>query len=535
RSSKAYLATECGACIEGTVTGMDGEDPSPILVTLSPSTLRVGGGTGFEPQSIELDGSGEFVFRGIPPMLDVEVKVLPVELAPELADVPRLARGETHELAFDLRPGGVISGQVVDPSGLPLEGADVASTSGRGMISLAGWVRRKEVTDAEGRFTLRGLPVGDVSVIARSDGFVESGFQSFNLIEGEQVKDLVLVLSEGSSLEGRVLWPDGSPVVDTVVAASFDRSALLGADSINSLVGGFGHARTDEEGNFRITALGKGPFTVSASHIPTDARLEEWLSAETQQSALYEGGEYDRDAAFSWRDHTDGVRPGEGPLELVLKAPEVIAGRVVDDAGVAVEEYELVMIRMEGSLLGEIGVEDKRLLIQDPEGRFIAPGLSHADWRVYALAEGYATPAATVVKIPQAEDADPLLITLEPASTASGVVLTPTGAPAANAMVTIRDRGSAMLSTVSEDLKNASTRSDGSGRFVLEDLPSGALDLFATADGYAASVPLKVTLIAGEETADLRLSLRMGGTITGEIYNKDGELTSNATIQVIKP
>ena len=538
RESEVYLAAICGACVEGELTGMGEEDSAKIKITLSPSTLQIGGGTGddgFNSQTIQPDSDGKFVLRAIPVERSFEVRVTPVELAPDLLDIPRLSGGDTHEIRFDLRPGAVITGTVMGSNGLPIEGAKVRAVGGRAVISLAGWVRRTDYSDADGSFSLRGLPVGELIVAAEHDGFLESGFKTLKLIEGEEVRDLVLTLSEGNSIEGTVLWPDGTPVSDASVSAEFDRSALLGVDSINAARGGDGFTNTDEEGHFRITALGNGPFTVSVTHAPSGGRLEEWLALETRLSSLTDDAELNLDQAYGWTDRADGVRPDSPPLELVLNAPEVIAGRVVDDAGAPVSLYELVMIRLEDSALGKIGVEDKRLQVDDPEGRFLAPGLSRAEWRVYALADGYSNPAPTLVTIPQAEDAEALLITLELASSASGIVVNPNGTPAANAHVTIKKPAAGILANVSEDLKEASTMSDASGQFVLERLHSGIVDLTASADGYASSAPEEVTLTAGEETSGLRLSLRMGGTITGELYNKDGELTSNATIQVIKP
>lgn len=536
--NQVHLALLCGACIEGELAGMGEEDPAEIKITLSPSTLQIGGGAGdggFNSQTIQPDPDGEFVFRAIPIGRSLEVRVAPVELAPDLIDIQRLSGGDTHKIKFDLRPGALLTGKVTDPSGLPIEGAKVRARGGRAVIALAGWVRRTDYSDADGSFSLRGLPAGEVIVAAEHDGFLESGLKTLQLIEGEERRDLILTLSEGNSVEGTVLWPGGMPVSDAYVSADFDRSALLGADSINAARGGDGSTNTDEEGHFRITALGNGPFTVSVTHAPSGGRLEEWLALETRLSSLTNDAELDLDQAYGWTDRADGVRPGSPPLELVLSAPEVIAGRVVDDAGAPVSLYELVMIRLEDSALGKIGVEDKRLQVDDPEGRFLAPGLSRAEWRVYALADGYSIPEPLLVTIPQVEDAAALLFTLELASSASGVVVNPNGSPAANAHVTIKKAAAGILASVSEDLKDASTMSDSSGHFVLERLHSGIVDLTASADGYAPSAPEEVTLIAGEDTSDLRLSLRMGGTITGELYNKDGDLTPNATIQVIKP
>jgi protocatechuate 3,4-dioxygenase beta subunit len=536
--SEAYLTTICGACIEGELMGMGEEDPAEIEITLSPSTLRIGGGTGnggFSSQIIQPDPDGAFALRAIPAEQSFEVRVLPKELAPDLIDIQRLSSGETHKIRFNLRPGATLSGMVTDPSGRPIEGADVTAIGGRAAVSLSGWVRRKDTSDADGSFSLRGLPVGEVVLAAEHDGFLASGFKTLQLIEGEEMGDLVLTLSEGNSVEGTAHWPDGTPVIDALVSAQFDRSALLGADSINAARGGDGHANTNEEGHFRITALGNGPFTVSVTHSPEGERLESWLAQETRLSSLSGDVGLNKGQAYGWTDQVDGVRPGSPPLKFVLSPPEVIAGRVVDDAGVAVQAYELVMIRLEDSVLGKLGVEDRRLPIDDPEGRFLAPGLARAEWHVYALADGYSIPEPTLVTIPQAEDAATILISLAPAASASGVVLNPNGTPAANAQVKIKTSASGMLANISENLKDASTICDASGNFFLERLHSGVIDLYASADGYAPSAPEEVTLIAGEETTGLRLSLRVGGTITGELYNNDGEHTPNATIQVIKP
>ena len=54
---------------------------------------------------------------------------------------------------------------------------------------------------------------------------------------------------------------------------------------------------------------------------------------------------------------------------------------------------------------------------------------------------------------------------------------------------------------------------------------------------YAAakSSSSRAPRVTGEETTNLRLSLRIGGTITGELYGADGTLAVNATVQVIRP
>jgi hypothetical protein len=113
------------------------------------------------------------------------------------------------------------------------------------------------------------------------------------------------------------------------------------------------------------------------------------------------------------------------------------------------------------------------------------------------------------------------------------VVLTPAGIPATGAQVRIAQGMARLLETVSGDLKNPTARSAVGGEFRLEGLHAGFVELIASAEGYADSEPQQVTLTAGKESADIRLKLRRGGTITGVLYDSEGNLTPGATVQVI--
>ncbi|MDE0892155.1 MAG: carboxypeptidase-like regulatory domain-containing protein, partial [Planctomycetota bacterium] len=536
--NETFLTTLCGAYIEGELLGLGAESPKEVDIELGPSRSSLGASgysEHFNDQRTPLAANGHFKFSAIPAGHALEIRIEPTEMAPHMIEIESLSEGESHFVKHTLQAGGRISGRVVDPDGAPVAGARVRSAGGKAAIALGAWATRREETDENGEFSVGGLPSGGVGLVAKKDGYLDSGITPHQLGIGEEISGIVLSLSRGNSVEGTVSWPDGSPVVGANVELEFDRAALLGADSINSARGADGSATTDAEGLFKIGALGMGPFTVKAVRAPEGARLESWLADETELSALQDDEEGGYDETFGWSDSVNGIRPNSPSIKFVLSAPQVLAGRVVNAQGVAVEEYELVSVRLQDSALGTIGVETKRQQVADPEGRFLATGITVGTWNLYAVAEGYSRPEPTNIVFPRAVGADPIEISLELASSVSGVVLTSTGAPAKDASIRVKSTVSQLVSLVSEDLTEPTTKTKAGGHFRLEGLHSGEIELIAEAEGYASSEAVPIELIPGEETSGLRISLRIGGTITGELYGEDGLLAANATVQVLLP
>lgn len=85
-----------------------------------------------------------------------------------------LAKGETRTITLRLPPGGVITGTVLDPDGLPAPGINVEALTHRLTVGLG---RRPVsvgslggVTDDRGEYRIFGLPPGDYIVSARPAG-----------------------------------------------------------------------------------------------------------------------------------------------------------------------------------------------------------------------------------------------------------------------------------------------------------------------------------------------------------------------------
>jgi protocatechuate 3,4-dioxygenase beta subunit len=67
----------------------------------------------------------------------------------------------------------------------------------------------------------------------------------------------------------------------------------------------------------------------------------------------------------------------------------------------------------------------------------------------------------------------------------------------------------------------------------LGNLGVGALTLTASAEGWAGSLPLTLDLAPAGSVDDVVLTLRLGGTLTGEVFGADGKPEANRGIQLI--
>jgi carboxypeptidase family protein len=89
----------------------------------------------------------------------------------------------------------------------------------------------------------------------------------------------------------------------------------------------------------------------------------------------------------------------------------------------------------------------------------------------------------------------------------------------------------------------ATTRLDG--KFVIENVPPGEYRLYATHPGgyvpgeYGQRTPtgrgVILELAGGEKKTDIQLSLTPTGSISGRVYDRDGEPAGRATVQALRP
>ena len=170
-------------------------------------------------------------------------------------------------------------------TGLPVERAHVSL---RRYVN-GGWDRYGAQTNAEGKFSILGIPAGNYQVTMDRVGYVvpaEVTRGQMTLRPDEKKSNYKVKLIPVGSISGRVLDADGVPLEGLSVEAEFagrtDRSAM-----------------TDDRGQYRIGGLHPGKYRVRAKGqgIPTPPEIRTDGSAEVNYAATYHPGALDTQSA----------------------------------------------------------------------------------------------------------------------------------------------------------------------------------------------------------------------------------------------
>lgn len=170
----------------------------------------------------------------------------------------------------DQRPAtagsGVIRGQVVDAA----NGAPIARASVRVFAPELRERAPNVVANDEGRFEIRELPAGKFSVSASKAAYVGGSYgqtrangpgKPIELRDKEVVENIVIKLTRGGVIFGRVLSDNGDPAVNVDVRAM---RYQYGPNGRSLEQAGPLSRSTDDRGEFRLYGLNPGQYYVSA-------------------------------------------------------------------------------------------------------------------------------------------------------------------------------------------------------------------------------------------------------------------------------
>lgn len=420
-----------------------------------------------------------------------DVQVAPISIGP----------GATLERHFDLTVGARLRGRVVDELGVPVAQADllVDSQAERGFFGPSGPEHSKSADD--GSFDLRGVPPGKLELRASAADHRDGESRELEVADLQVLEGLELVLPNGNQLAGRVTFPDGKPAAGAQVTLEEEVTETTQGRQRNIYRRPKG-TQSDADGRFQFAGLGDGPYDLLAQHHTTSDTLA--------------GERVHMHRTETWRARAQGVAP-RSEVALVLEPPIAVSGRAVDDVGAPVKSFR-VRVGDAGEqeapwrVMGSSGEE-----IESEDGSFELRTLGRGQWNLSVEAEGYGASNAQVVTLPG--DTGPFTFVLQRGTLLAGLVLTPDGRPAAGAQVQV-SRSTGPQRWMNETSEH---ETDAEGRFKLEGVAPGAIELVASHDGFAPSATLALEARPAEALEDLELSLRVGGTLTGEVYQKDGK------------
>lgn len=177
-------------------------------------------------------------------------------------------RTGTANLVFEGRRMATVCGQVVDAAGAPLTQFECQLRNFTDQIQPTAAVQdsRASFTDASGNFCLEGVEQGNYVVEALAPGYAPSRSQNFSIANDRNVEHLLVRMTKGGSISGRVVDPDGHPVTKVRVQTKDnewgeDAFFAMNEDIIPS------HAtqievRTGADGSFQLKNLSPGQYQI---------------------------------------------------------------------------------------------------------------------------------------------------------------------------------------------------------------------------------------------------------------------------------
>ncbi len=502
----ADLTLGRGAEIAGTVT--DSLTRRPIAGARVSLSEHFGSGIeALEPASVvRTDSHGRFSAAGLLPG-DFQVRAEKPGYLP--AELPKVGATSAAPAAAPLvlTPAASITGRVVDAQGKAVPGATVSlepPRGGRGRFGagIAAMLRGPRAgattrSGPDGSFRLDGLAAvsNGAPLIATHAGFAQAERPGVTLQTGQALAGVVLTLTPGLAVKGRVVDEASQPVAGAEIRVAVSEGRGGGrrlARAFGGAAPSAPNAVSSADGTFTVSGLVAGPYDVTASHDGFSPKTATALPAPAKQSS--------------------------GWPPLVLARGAAVSGVVHDDQGAPIVGAAV-------SVLGE-GL-DPRQTTSDGSGAFRLEDLAKGrSLMLAANAPGFAFSSRSITP-----PADGVTIVLGKSATIRGrVVDAATGTPVTAFMVgaspAARGRGpggGGFRGGPSE----AQYADDGT--FEISVAP-GTWDIRATADGYRPADVSNVELEAGAEKEGVELSLKRGGGLAGHVVDLHGNPVAGANV-----
>ncbi|MCB1037289.1 MAG: carboxypeptidase regulatory-like domain-containing protein, partial [Acidobacteria bacterium] len=325
---------------------------------------------------------------------------------------------------------------------------------------------------------------------------------------------LEIVLDRGRLATGRVLDLEERPVPGArvrILAAGLQAETPKGGEPQE--------ATTDSEGRFRKNGL---------PGLRLD--LQAWADGFAPMAV-----------------HGVRVPAGDGPVDLgdLLLEPEaIVSGRVHDLEGRPVEGAEISSpdpflprpsVPFRAPRASEESEASERPLAFEKNGPFAATG-PDGGFRLHGLIPGRATEIRVRATgfLPRdlrniAAPGPPLEIELQPAAQVSGRVRTAQGESLPGArihLLPLPSEGREMAPALGEQQTTAGQE----GLFRAAEVPPGDLEIWAEAEDFLPSPPIRLHAPAGVPLAPMELVLEPGGVLRGQVLSEDGEAVPKALL-----
>jgi protocatechuate 3,4-dioxygenase beta subunit len=398
-------------------------------------------------------------------------------------DTVKVALGETVEAKVVLAPTGVVRGNVTDLNGHVVAGAEVFVR--RGGFPTIPSREHYSRTDADGRFEVKGLPLGKKAGLHVRHARYASQVLETDPAPAESAPDVTVRLSSGGRVLGRVTDADGAPVA---------------GERVNLMEGmNYAEARTtatDGSGAYAFDAVSAGKYTVSTG--PLEMGSRGISRGEVVVSGVGE-------VIVDLQRASGATRSVEG---LVRRGGQPLAGATV-------------------SFLDGRGFGNLVSTVTDAAGRFVGEGILPGRVSIRVDAEDGAS--STVTRTIAAEgDVAPIVLDFG-TSRISGRIVSAAKTPLSGAWVMVEALAEADTTWARIV---AQTTSAQDGTFSSSGLAGGDYQVRISMGGNAPLVTPPFRVADGEAKDLGTLELATGVALSGTVTDDAGSPVEDATISM---
>jgi protocatechuate 3,4-dioxygenase beta subunit len=422
---------------------------------------------------IRPDGSFEIALPAVPP-------------APLIAEAPGFAQEKLDPVSTQdslivrlARAPGEVRGRVVDRKGAPIPFAVVK-------VASAG---RRVATGADGNFSLDGLPVSaEIQVEISAPGFAPSASR-LRIPKTKPVVDAgSIVLNHLRLVRGLVKDRPGRPL---------NAFIMVDAPSGDHLERPLG-----PEGAFELGPLAPGTWSMS---VQQEGRAVKSLELE--------------------------VPPGEAPLvvpPIDLAGNFRLEGMVVDAQHKAVEGACVFLHRQQDTVRrqGTGAPKDPPDAVSGVDGRFEIRGLSPGEKAEIEVWKDGFSPARVTLADPMLESG--VEVSLRPAATVEGTVVSESGAPIDGASVQVN---LANLQRREGGTTSSFLITDEEGHFRISSIAPGRHTITVIAEGFATAMQ-DLSIAESDTRREVRFTLQEEAVLAGKVVDEWGEPVAHAQVSL---
>lgn len=486
--AEAVLSLRPAAALEGRVEDSQGNPVSWAYLSIpEPGQPRSRRGTG----NAWSRADGRFRLPGLLPRGSYEITASREGFlnATVQARTP-LAGRPSAPVKIVLGAGQTAFGRIVDEAGQPVAEAFLILGNG-GPVEMA--EAFEVVSDAEGRFEIRGIPLGLYALFVDHPGFAPFERPEIKIASGPPADLGTITLQPGAVIEGRVTNRRGAPV-----------------EGAEARVGYFPHmplrsmppaTRTGRDGRFRLGGLRPGArYDLEIGH-PDHPRVK-----------------------------VPGVEaPTTEPVVIELSVARRIAGRVVGPAGEPVPNASLSSVQEREIGFGGHGFSTSRSVESightDLRGEFRTDSLPPGTFDLEVSAPGYQSREVKGLTLPEDRDLEGIEIVLDRQALLAGRVLTSAGEPLAD--VQIHAFPNARHEKRRQLLRENSSSTDAAGSYRIA-LPPGSYTIAAFAQGQR----VERSQIVQPGSNHLDMVIPDGQEVSGRVIDEAGDPVGGASISL---